>query len=64
MTNDEDLPGLLRRALRELENSSDPERLALLHRLETGTHTPEDASEVADLIESLIARSATRKNQN
>lgn len=64
MTNDDDLPGLLRQVLRELETSSDAEKLALLHRLEAGTHTPEDASDVADLIESLVARSATRKNQN
>jgi uncharacterized protein with von Willebrand factor type A (vWA) domain len=62
--NDEDLPALLRQVLRELETSTDPQKLALLQRLKGGTHTPEDASDVADLIESLIERSATRKNQN
>jgi hypothetical protein len=58
------LPRLLRQVLAELARSTDPERLALLQRLRGGTHTPRDASEVADLIEALLERAATREPDN
>jgi hypothetical protein len=51
-----DLPALLAQVLGELEGSNEPKKLALLQRLREGTHTPSDASEVADLIESLVER--------
>jgi hypothetical protein len=50
------LAELLAQVLLELETSSDSERLALLNRLQEGTHTPQDASDVADMIESLVER--------
>jgi hypothetical protein len=59
-----DLPALLTQVLLELEESTDPERLALLHRLREGTHTPQDASDVADMIESLVERAVKPGRHN
>jgi hypothetical protein len=53
-----DLAALLNQVLLELDKSAEPEQRALLQRLRDGTHTPKDASDVADLIESLIERTA------
>jgi hypothetical protein len=50
------LRALLAQVIAELETSTKPERRALLRRVQEGTHTPKDVSEVADLIEELIAR--------
>jgi hypothetical protein len=49
-----DLEALLAEVIGELEKSADPENLALLHRLREGKQTPRDASDVADMIESLL----------
>jgi hypothetical protein len=49
-----DLVALLNQVLLELEQSTEPERRELRQRLRDGTHTPQDARDVADLIESLI----------
>jgi len=57
-----DLAALLAQVLLELEGSTDLEELALLRRLREGTHTPKDASDVADLIESLVQRSSRPGN--
>jgi hypothetical protein len=58
-----DLAEWLDQVLVELETSADPERLALLRRLQAGTHTPQDASDVADMIEVLVAR-AVKERRN
>jgi hypothetical protein len=55
-----DLEALLADVIRELEKSADPEDLALLHRLREGTRTPRDASDIADMIESLLVERAVR----
>jgi hypothetical protein len=59
-----DLPALLNQVLLELEKSTEPEQRALLQRLRDGTHTPQDASDVADKIESLIERTAKPGRHN
>lgn len=51
-----DLGALLNEVLAELEESTGTEPRALLHRLRAGTHTRQDASEVADMIEALVER--------
>lgn len=58
------LPELLAQVLEELETSTDPERLALLRRLQEGTHTPQDASDVTDMIEALVARGFKSRGRN
>lgn len=58
------LPELLAQVLEELETSTDPEKLALLRRLKEGTHTPQDASEVTDMIEALVARGFESRRRN
>ncbi len=58
------LAELLAQVLVELETSTDPERLALLRRLQEGTHTPKDASDVADMIEALAARAINPGRRN
>lgn len=59
-----DLPALLNQVLSELETSTAPEQQALLQRLRDGTHTPQDASDVVDMIESLIERTAEPGRHN
>jgi hypothetical protein len=51
-----DLAALLAQVLLELEKSTDPERRALFRRLQEGTHTLQDASDVTDMIESVVER--------
>lgn len=50
------LPELLGRVLLELERSNDPRARALLDRVKSGAHTPRDTSDLADMIEALVAR--------
>jgi hypothetical protein len=54
---------LLAKVVAELEGSTNPERQALLRRIEEGTHTPKDVSDLADLIEELVMR-ATSSGRN
>lgn len=58
------LAELLAQVLVELGTSTDPEKLALHRRLQEGTHTQQDASDVADLIETLVARAVTPGRRN
>lgn len=59
-----DLFALLVLVTVELEASSRPEERALLRRLREGTFTPRDASNVADMIESLVEGAGKQEKNN